>query len=70
MADKKLTDVEIISSASGSDSLILIKNGVTKSVRQVLISDLNIQGGGTSGVVIGVELRKNASNLEYRSKVK
>ena len=39
MADKKLTDVEIISSASGSDSLILIKNGVTKSVRQVLISD-------------------------------
>ena len=31
MADKKLTDVEIISSASGSDSLILIKNGVTKS---------------------------------------
>lgn len=69
MADKKLTDVEIISSASGSDSLILIKNGVTKSVRQVLISDLNIQGGGTSGVVIGVELRKNASNLEYRTKL-
>lgn len=50
MADKKLTDVEIISSASGSDSLILIKNGVTKSVRQVLISDLNIQGGEHLGL--------------------
>ena len=31
MADKKLTDVDVVSSADDSDSLILIKGGVAKS---------------------------------------
>ena len=50
MADKKLTDVDTIPSASGSDSLVVIKNDGSRSVKQVLISNLNIQGEGSVGV--------------------
>lgn len=51
MADKKLTDVDTIPSASGSDSLVVIKNDGSRSVKQVLISNLNIQGEGSGGGV-------------------
>ena len=51
MADKKLTDVDVVSSADDSDSLILIKGGVAKAVRQIAISSLNL-GGGTSGTIV------------------
>ena len=68
MADKKLTDVDSVSSASDSDSLIVIKNGVSKSVKQILLSDLNITGGGSgTGVVVQLDIRKSGGNIEYKA---
>lgn len=68
MADKKLTDVDVVSSADDSDSLILIKGGVTKAVRQIAISSLNL-GGGTSGTIIAVELQKTGDKVQWRAKM-
>lgn len=68
MADKKLTDVDVVSSADDSDSLILIKGGVAKAVRQIAISSLNL-GGGTSGTIIAVELQKTGDKVQWRAKM-
>lgn len=68
MADKKLTDVDVVSSADDSDSLILIKGGVAKAVRQIAISSLNL-GGGTSGTIVAVELQKNGDKVQWRAKM-
>lgn len=65
MADKKLTDVDVVSSADDSDNLILIKGGVAKAVRQIAISSLNL-GGGTSGTIIAVELQKTGDKVQRR----
>lgn len=68
MADKKLTDVDVVSSADDSDNLILIKGGVAKAVRQIAISSLNL-GGGTSGTIIAVELQKTGDKVQWRAKM-
>lgn len=68
MADKKLTDVDVVSSADDSDSLILIKGGVAKAVRQIAISSLNL-GGETSGAIVAVELQKNGDKVQWRAKM-
>lgn len=68
MADKKLTDVDVVSSADDSDNLILIKGGVAKAVRQIAISSLNL-GGGTSGTIIAVELQKTGDKVQWRVKM-
>lgn len=68
MADKKLTDVDIVQSADDSDSLILIKGGVARAVKQIAISSLNLSGG-TGGTVIAVELRKEGNKVQWRAKI-
>lgn len=68
MADKKLTDVDIVQSADDSDSLILIKGGVARTIKQIAISSLNLSGG-TGGTVIAVELRKEGNKVQWRAKI-
>lgn len=68
MASKKLTDVEIVQSAEDSDSLILIKGGVARAVKQIAISSLNLSGG-TGGTVIAVELQKVGNKVQWRAKI-
>lgn len=45
MANKKLTDVDEVSTATGNDGVIVIKN---KTVRQIKVSNLIQQNGGGS----------------------
>lgn len=61
MADRKLTEVIVASTAKDTDYFVLLQD---KVVKQIALSSLDL-GGGT---VMEIELRKNGDYIEWKSK--